>query len=150
MNPARHMIFLLLVISLVFWKQDLISEPLENKPVAYLDESLDNVDSEDIFPGPEDTVVVDRAPELIEAPAPGYPLDALKACISGTVRVKALVDTKGRVRKAIIDKPSGEEIGFEKAALEAAFKRVYRPAEFQNKPVAVWVSYEVKFDLDKE
>ncbi|NIP43047.1 MAG: hypothetical protein GWO41_01170, partial [candidate division Zixibacteria bacterium] len=62
------MIFLLLVISLVFWKQDLNSEPLENKPVAYLDESLDNVDSEDIFPGPEDTVVVDRAPELIEAP----------------------------------------------------------------------------------
>jgi protein TonB len=150
MNPTRYMIFLLLAVSLVFWTQDLISRPLEDKPVAYLDESLDDGDFDEVFPGPEDSVVVDRAPELIEAPAPGYPLDALKACKSGTVRVRALVDTQGRVRKAIIEKPSGEEIGFEKSALEAAFKRVYHPAEFQNKPVAVWVSYEVKFDLDEE
>ncbi|HEQ98990.1 MAG TPA: energy transducer TonB [candidate division Zixibacteria bacterium] len=149
-NPTKYMTFVLLAIFLVFWTQDLISEPLENKPVAYVEESSGQADSDKSLPGPEDPVAVDRPPELIEAPAPGYPLDALKVGKSGTVRVKALVDTKGRVRKAIIEKPSGEEIGFEEAALEAAFKRIYRPAEFENKPVAVWVSYEVSFELKNE
>jgi hypothetical protein len=41
-------------------------------------------------------------------------------------------------------------VGFEEAALEAAYKREYRPAQFENKPVAVWVSYQVSFQLKKK
>jgi len=148
-NPMVHMLIVLLLIFLIFCARDLMSEPATNAPLAYLEESSDDVVYDEGLPGPDDPVATDRAPELIYGPSPGYPLDALKAGKTGTVWVKALVDDEGKVRRAIVEKESGEDIGFEEAALEAALMRKYRPAEYENEPVAVWVSYEVSFHLKK-
>ena len=64
---------------------------------------------------------------------------------SGSVWVQALIDKAGRVRDARILKPSGTQVGFEEAALAAAFEAVYKPAIQNGQPVAVWISYKVEF-----
>ncbi len=149
-NPMPFVIIVLTVIFLIFLAQNLLSEPLEDKPLAYVEENSDIDLPDEKLPEPDQPVATDRAPVLLKSPSPGYPLDALKAGKTGTVWVKALVDSRGKVRKAIIEEESGEDVGFEEAALEAAYKREYRPAQFENKPVAVWVSYQVSFQLKKK
>jgi periplasmic protein TonB len=99
----------------------------------------------DIMPQPDEFVAFDEEPQLLVAPEPVWPEMARKAGITGTVWVKVLVDTEGNVRDQIIIKESGANAGFEEAALEAAKKRMYRPAMQNNQPVSVWVAYKVKF-----
>jgi len=100
---------------------------------------------DDIMPRPDEFVAFDEEPQLLVAPDPVWPEMARKAGITGTVWVKVLVDKEGMVRDAIVIKESGANAGFEEAALEAAKKRMYRPAMQNNQPVPVWVAYKVKF-----
>jgi TonB family protein len=72
---------------------------------------------------------------------------AVKAQIEGVVKVKVLVDKAGNVRDAMVVKASGANAGFEEAALEAAKKGKWKPAIQNKQPVAVWVSYDIKFNL---
>ncbi len=102
---------------------------------------------DDILPQPDEFVAFDEEPQLLVAPEPVYPEMAKKAGVTGTVWVKVLVDTEGKVRDAIIVKESGVNAGFEEAALAAAKQRQYRPAMQNNQPVAVWVAYKVRFQL---
>jgi protein TonB len=102
---------------------------------------------DDILPQPDEFVAFDEEPQLLVAPEPNYPEMAKKAGVTGTVWIKVLVDKEGKVRDAIIVKESGVNAGFEEAALEAAWKRQYRPAMQNNQPVAVWVAYKVRFQL---
>ena len=99
---------------------------------------------------PDEFVVFDTPPELLEAPDPKYPEIAFKAGIQGQVWVKVLIDKEGNVRDAIIIKESGANAGFEESALESAKKRKYCPALQNQQPVAVWVAYKVVFKLDEE
>ena len=102
---------------------------------------------DDILPQPDEFVAFDEEPKLLSAPEPDYPEMAKKAGVTGTVWVKVLVDIEGNVRDAIVVKESGVNAGFEESALQAARKRMYRPAMQNNQPVAVWVAYKVKFTL---
>jgi protein TonB len=102
---------------------------------------------DDILPQPDEFVAFDEEPQLLVAPEPNYPEMAKKAGVTGTVWIKVLVDKEGKVRDAIVVKESGVNAGFEEAALEAAWKRQYRPAMQNNQPVAVWVAYKVRFQL---
>lgn len=102
---------------------------------------------EEYLPPPEEFVPYDEAPVPIKEIQPEYPPLARQAGIEGTVWVKALVDKNGKVRKAIIFKPSGASAGFEDAAVAAAYKNEYKPAISNNQPVAVWVVYPVRFTL---
>jgi TonB family protein len=104
-------------------------------------------DGKEIFPTPEEFVSVDELPVQVYIASPVYPDLAERAEIEGTVWVRALVDTEGRVRDAIIQRPSGSNAGFEEAAREAAFKCRYLPGKQNHRPVAVWVSYKVAFEL---
>ncbi|MFH2204893.1 MAG: energy transducer TonB [Elusimicrobiota bacterium] len=51
------------------------------------------------------------------------------------------------MRDAIIQKASGTNAGFEEAALTAAMKNRYKPAIQNGRPIPVWVSYRVVFEL---
>jgi TonB family protein len=149
-NPMVHTLLILLIILALFWVEQLLSGPVGEKSPVYTEESPAKTLSDENLPGPNDPVAVDRAPELISAVSPKYPSGALKEAKKGTVWVKALIDTEGIVRDAIIEQESGENAGFEEAALEAATQRKYRPALYEDKPVAAWVSYEVSFQLKKK
>jgi len=107
---------------------------------------IDIPDSE-FLPAVDEFVAVEEYPVQVFEETPAYPEMAERAGIEGVVWVRALVDKEGKVRNAIIQKASGTKAGFEEAALEAAFKNRYRPAIQNGRPIAVWVSYRVVFEL---
>jgi protein TonB len=98
---------------------------------------------------PEKAVFVPREKEpiLVKKTQPVYPELARLAGVEGVVLVSALIDKKGKVQNALIEKASGTNVGFEEAALEAAYKNIYSPAINNNQPVAVWITYKVEFTL---
>jgi protein TonB len=100
---------------------------------------------EEYFPTPDEFVAVEEMPVEVHREQPVYPEMAELTDKEGVVWLKALVDKEGKVRDAVVVKPSGSNVGFEEAAVEAAYKNIYRPAIQNGKPVAVWVSYKVEF-----
>ncbi|MFA6107469.1 MAG: TonB family protein [Candidatus Latescibacterota bacterium] len=99
---------------------------------------------EEVLPTPDQYVPVEETPVAVDRPAPEYPAMAIKAGIEGTVFVQILVDKTGAVRDVRILK--GPKVLCD-AALQAAWKSVWRPAIQNKRPVAVWVAYPVKFKL---
>lgn len=104
---------------------------------------IENID--DLLPSPDEFVAYEEMPEIIENVSPVYPPMAQKAGITGVVWVKALIDKDGKVRNVIIVKGSGAQAGFEEAAVEAAYKTVWKPAISNGQPVAVWTTYRIFF-----
>jgi TonB family protein len=102
------------------------------------------------MPSPDEFIAFDVSPVLENQPQAVYPDSAKIANVEGSVWVKVLIDKQGSVRKALIAKGSGKKVGFEEAALVAAKQATWKPAMTNNKPVAVWVSYEIKFALGDE
>lgn len=102
---------------------------------------------EEYFPAPDEFVAVQEMPTLIKEEKPVYPEVALLTNREATVWVKALVDKEGKVREARVAKSSGMNVGFDEAALEAAYKNIYKPAIQNGRPVAIWVTYPVEFKL---
>ena len=98
---------------------------------------------------PDTTVAVDIMPEMIYQVAPEYPTDAEEKGIEGDVWIKALIDKQGNTVKAIVYESSGTA-SLDKSALAAAQKFRYKPALQDDKPVAVWVKFKVKFTLDEK
>jgi|GEM_PF-6565986 len=96
------------------------------------------------LPRQDDFVAMDSAPVMVQSVTPVYPKDAKKANLEGTIRLKVLIDKTGAVHDAIMQKSSGHKT-MDDAALEAARKGKWLPAKQDGKPVAVWVSYEIKF-----
>jgi TonB family protein len=121
---------------------------------AQADASNKGTDSSKIadksLPSPDEFIAIDANPVLENQPQAVYPDSAKKANIKGSVWVKVLVDKQGSVRKALIAKESGKKVGFEEAALTAAKQATWKPAMLDKKPVAVWVSYEIKFAVEDE
>lgn len=106
-----------------------------------------DVDPGDYLPKEGDFVAVQEQPTLIKEIKPEYPELARQAGVEGTVVMAVLIDKEGKVREAKIAKPSGANVGFEEAALKAAYGNVYKPAIQNNKPVAIWIYYPVNFRL---
>lgn len=102
------------------------------------------------LPSPDEFIAIDANPVLENQPQAVYPDSAKKANVKGSVWVKVLVDKQGSVKRALIAKGSGKNVGFEEAALAAAKQATWKPAMLDKKPVAVWVSYEIKFALEDE
>lgn len=101
------------------------------------------------YPGENDFVAVETPPQMKAEVTPVYPETARANAIEGVVWIRALVDENGKVIEAKVAKNSGKNCGFEEAALEAAKKCEYAPAISSGKPVAVWITYKVKFSLSE-
>jgi len=102
---------------------------------------------EDYFPAADEFVAVQEMPTLIKKEETAYPEVAKLTNREATVWVKALVDKEGKVREARVAKSSGMNVGFDDAALESAYKYIYKPAIQNGRPVAIWVTYPVEFKL---
>jgi periplasmic protein TonB len=94
----------------------------------------------------ETTVVpyYEEAPVPILQPKPEYPSLAFEAGVEGTVVLRALVGQDGRVRSAEVIKSIPL---LNVAAIEAVKQWTFRPARVSGRPVAVWVSVPVRFNL---
>jgi len=100
----------------------------------------------DPYPSPDLFVAVDSVPVALHLPNPIYPDSALSVGLEGDVRVQVLVDKAGNAADARIKKTSGHEC-FDRSALEAAKKSTWKPALLNGQAVAIWVSYQIKFQL---
>ena len=97
------------------------------------------------YAGPFD--VFDQAPVLVEFVTPEYPLIYREAGVEGTVSVRVLVGTDGRVTDAKV-LSSDTAVDLEQAALEAAMKCRFRPAKQGPTPVKAHVMIPFVFRLD--
>jgi TonB family protein len=99
---------------------------------------------------PDEFVAIQQMPTESYHHSPDYPEKAKSWGESAVVWVQALVDKDGKVENAVILQSSGRNLGFDEAALEAAYKNEYRPAIQGGEPVPVWVSYKVEFKPPKK
>jgi TonB family protein len=88
--------------------------------------------------------VLTRAPAVIGAAAPAYPEQAKAEGRSGEVVLELDVSAEGNVLDARILLPAGN--GFDEAALEAARRLRFSPAEVDGKASAVTLEYRFRFD----
>lgn len=117
-----------------------ITEGADDGPIVV------DIADDDFLPAPTDFIPVEIFPEMIFEHVPDYPRLAEQAGITGLVWVKALVDEEGLVRKAILGKTSGVN-SLDEAAVQAAYKCRYKPGIQNGRPVKVWVTYKVEFEL---
>ena len=90
----------------------------------------------------------EEAPILINQVKPEYPANAIDLMVTGTIWVKALVDSLGDVTEVVVIRDVGENITFfRQSAIDAAMKTKWKPARSNGKPIAVWVTFKVDFDL---
>jgi protein TonB len=89
-------------------------------------------------------VPVEQLPELVTIPEPEYPQMAREAQIEGVVKLQVLVGKDGKVKNVKIEQSIQM---LDDAAKKAAEQAVFRPALWQKKPVAVWVSVPIRFSL---
>ncbi|MEE9555277.1 MAG: TonB family protein [candidate division Zixibacteria bacterium] len=94
-------------------------------------------------------VTVEKMPRAINIVAPEYPAWGRKRGLSCVVWVKARVDRNGMVTDVEIISSSVSAAGFEDAALDAAKKSSYLPAESNGIRIPVWIMYPVKFIYSK-
>lgn len=106
-----------------------------------------DVDPREYLPQEGEFVAVQEQPVRIKEVKPEYPELARQAGVHGTVIIAALIDKEGKVREAKVAKSSGSNVGFEEAAVKAAYECIYKPAIQNNKPVAIWIYYSVPFTL---
>lgn len=99
------------------------------------------------LPADTDFVFYEEPPLIVESMMPKYPEIARRAGIEGIVWVSVLLDKSGNVRDVRISRDSGQNAGFEEAAIEAARQTVWKPAISNGQPVALWVSYKIVFTL---
>jgi len=90
-------------------------------------------------------ITVEKMPRMIKTVLPSYPPIAHRLKKGGEVWVKAFVDTQGNVERAFIRESSGSYLGFEEAALEAAYQNKFEPFEMNGRQIPIWVIYKVRF-----
>jgi protein TonB len=88
--------------------------------------------------------IADTPPEAIERVAPVYPDSARAAGIEGTVIVRALVSSEGRVMRVQV---MTSVPGLDDAALTAVKQWRFKPATSDGKPRATGVNVPVTFHL---
>ena len=91
-----------------------------------------------------------KAPKLIKPAVPTYPPQALAQApdLRTETEITLIIDLddKGEVAgAAVIDPKQPTDLGFEDAAVAAAYQLGFEPAEMNGKPVAVQITYKFKF-----
>ncbi len=99
-------------------------------------------------PGDARSVPVDSQPVPVKQVQPNYPDEARASRIEGTVWVKCLVGTDGKVSKAEVIRSDAKILNDE--AVAAALQWTFTPARSKGKPVAVWTVLPFRFKLGQE
>ncbi len=92
-----------------------------------------------------DATHLSKPPAVVHKATPAYPAEALRERVTATVSLLVDIDEKGEVKGATVDASSAPGLGFEEAALTAIYATHFTPAEIDDKPVAVQVSYSFTF-----
>ena len=99
------------------------------------------------LPHPDDSIKADIMPEMLVYATPDFSWEARNKKLSGTVWIKALIDTQGRVAKALVGKSSGHD-ELDQSALKASYSNRFLPAIKDHKPIDFWVAYKIEYSFD--
>jgi TonB family protein len=86
-----------------------------------------------------------KAPKLVKEVEAEYTQEAVDARVEGTVTLKLTVSSKGEVTEATV--LDGLGYGLDQSAVEAARQFEFEPAEINNQPAAVSLTFKVRFSL---
>jgi TonB family protein len=88
-------------------------------------------------------------PQKIAARAPYYPPAAKKERLSGKVILEAIIDTEGRVRNPSILVPAeaGDQVTFAASAVDTVCDWRFKPATLEGRPVKVFYTLTVSFEV---
>lgn len=86
------------------------------------------------------------SPTFRHRPAPTYPVQAQRDEIEGTVRLKLLIGTDGRVAEVNVVRSSGHRL-LDQTALSAAQSWILEPAQKNGTPTPAWAEVDVPFRL---
>jgi TonB family protein len=96
-------------------------------------------------PGSGALRAVTRKAVISSKPAPLYTAEAHEHGVAGTVRLTMLLDASGEVReiRPVMTLPDG----LTEAAVEAAQRIEFVPAELDGRPVSQYVTVDYRFDV---
>jgi TonB family protein len=84
------------------------------------------------------------APSMISGPSPEYTEEAIEHGVEGTISLRCIVNTQGRVHGCQVQK----SLPFmDRAVINALEARKYRPALSQGKPVDIFYTFTVRLKL---
>ncbi len=86
-------------------------------------------------------------PVPVRTVPPDYPSELRRDGVSGVVMVSCVIDEKGDVQEAAIEKSSN--ISFNPSALAAVKKWKFKPAKVDGAPVSKKVTIPLKFTVDE-
>lgn len=84
-------------------------------------------------------------PRRVGVVSPEYPPLAKRLKKYAQVVILALVNENGKVVEAKVMKGDPSKLGFDEAAVEAAYRTSYHPAEKDGVPVKMWIELPVTF-----
>jgi len=87
-----------------------------------------------------------RRPTPRANPRPKYPSSARRRGLEGTVVLKVLVNTRGRVGECRVHKSSGHRI-LDERATKTVRKWTFQPGRKGARPSAMWVKIPIRFQL---
>jgi protein TonB len=96
---------------------------------------------------PIEFVAFETFPELVESTKPRYPDLARKAEVEGVVKVKITIDETGRVIAAWVEKSDAPILN--DAAVEAAYRFMFRPALQRGIPVKATIGLTFEFRISE-
>ncbi len=117
-----------------------IKPTLTKDALATTPESIENP-----LPTPVPIFKLTQTPQFLHREVPRYPPAMQAQGITGIVKLEALIDKKGQVRKVRILKSAGDK--FDEAARRAIFASSFYPAKIDDEAVAVLLRLPVKFSL---
>lgn len=126
--------------------EEIVQEVIEKvvEPIQSLTPMLTGP-MEKTLPTPVPIFRLTQAPRFLHRETPVYPDEMRRQGVSGVVKLEALIDKEGRVRKVSILQSAGEN--FDAAAKRAILASRFYPAKVERKPVAVLLRLPVKFSL---
>ncbi|HET7711617.1 MAG TPA: TonB family protein [Thermoanaerobaculia bacterium] len=86
-----------------------------------------------------------RAAQILHRVMPNYPPVALRAGISGTVKIRCIIDRQGRIRDPQVIASTFP--AFDEPALEAVQQWRFAPGSLRGRPVDTWFELTVRFNV---
>ena len=87
------------------------------------------------------------APDLVHRTQPQYSVDAMRAKLQGVAVLTGIVGVDGRLHDVRIARSLDATLGLDQEAIACVREWRFRPGTRQGKPVAVYVTIEVGFNL---
>lgn len=106
---------------------------------------VEGLDESEVALAPRFDIEYSVAPSPASLVKPKYPAMAKDMGITGDVVLLVYIDSAGKVRNAIVQSSPGLP-AMEEAALKAAYKCRFNPAQQQGKPVGVWYTIVMEFE----